>query len=57
MGLARNPTATATPTSADYSDSYEYDDFGRLSEKGGSTYTYGTSHPHAAVQASPVGVV
>jgi RHS repeat-associated protein len=51
--VTATPTATATaiPTPATYSDSYVYDDDGRLSQKGGSTYTYDTSHPHAAIQA------
>ena len=51
MRIDPSQLTTALPTPAYYSDSYVYDEYGRLAEKGGSTYTYSTTHPHAASQA------
>jgi len=42
-------TATSTPTA--YSDTFDYDIYGRLSLKGGSNYSYDPQHPHAVHSA------
>jgi hypothetical protein len=45
--VTATPTATPTP----YSDTFAYDDYGRLSAKGGSSYLYDPNHPHAVQSA------
>jgi hypothetical protein len=40
-------TATPTATTTPYSDTFAYDDYGRLSLKGGSNYLYDPQHLHA----------
>ncbi|MBN1315656.1 MAG: hypothetical protein JXA42_09320, partial [Anaerolineales bacterium] len=44
-------TATPTATTTPYSDTFAYDDYGRLSVKGGSNYLYDPNHPHAVQSA------